>query len=966
MSQPTQPLPTTTGSLAAVRVKTVNKQIFRALLSIASAALLIRVAGLFNQVVISSHFGAGAIMDAFFVASTLPTLMGQLIVSAIEASVIPVYSRIRAEGSKEQAYRLFSTLLNLLLVGAILLTLLILIFRQQMILFSAPALDPFRQGLAVDLTPFIFPSLFIMVIIGYLECILNTEGQFGWPAYAGILVPLSTAVLVVMLGNFQGVVILCIGTLLGQCLQLSVIILRARRAGLKYRPIIDLHNPAISLILAAAWPVLVGAFIDQGSPLVDQIFASFLSPGSISALSYALKLVGVFTGVIFVSVGRAALPYLSRQVAKNDMKVFKATLRLYLWAIGIGTTILAAFVLVFSHPLVQLFFQRGVFSVEDTNRTATTLIGFVIGLTPMALGFILAMTFNALGKNRVLMYVTSLSVVANALFDYIFARLWQSFGIALATSAVYFCTMFILLFTLRRIVGKLDFFTLPGEVMKTVWTLRMDRYVLRWVDRKEEVFFSFGLPFYLGKLGQQLARLGLVCAAFALGIIGVLVNYSYALRATFGSLVILAFLRYRYALLITWVLINAFIGSSLPIFNGNNLVSGLTIPTILLLFCIPIQQTVKRMPALLYFLIYLLWAFASIGISAIGVGSFLTLWTIYLDYLLVSALTINILSTRRRLLILIDAIIIIGTLISLYGIYGYLTKQNGIQEAGVSSLFRISSIFDVPPTLSLFLSIIIPLSVYRTLTLQGLKGIYAALATFILLAALGLTFTRGAYIGIVVGIIVLISFLPSRKLKIGVLASFAALGAFIVLVAIVGHIPIFTRFFSEDVATLNGRTYLWQAVLDHFDPTQLLGNGLSASNVLLTQLQVGSFGNVIATAPHNIFLAALYDHGVIGASLLVLVFIALVINLIRGWRKAVSREHRILYAAVLGILASVLVQSLESGDFWIQSIGIYFWIAMALPFALCWSQSKHLIESGEEIFDKFDEVTERRVRAIRL
>jgi putative peptidoglycan lipid II flippase len=436
----------------------INRQIFRALLSISSAALLIRAAGLLNQIVVTGTFGAGAAMDAYFVASALPTVLGQLIASALEASVIPVYTRLRGEGISEQASRLFSTVLNILLVGSILLTLLALAFRQQLILLSAPALDPFRRGLAVDLTPFIFPVLFTIVINSYLEYVLNTEGQFGWPAYSGIVVPLTTALLILTIGGSNGVVLLCIGVLLGQCLQLCVILLRALRAGFKYRPIIDLRQPALGMIVAAAWPVFLGAWISQAGPLVDQIFASFLAAGSISALSYALKLISVPVGVVFASVGRAALPYLSLQASTKDLRAFKETLCFYLWIVGVGTVILTAFMIALAHPIVEILFQRGAFTAENTAHTAKTLVGFSIGLVPMALGFILAKAFGALGKTRVLMYVTTFSVFANAGFDYLFAQLWQSEGIALATSAVYFCTMVILFSTLRQTIGTLQFF----------------------------------------------------------------------------------------------------------------------------------------------------------------------------------------------------------------------------------------------------------------------------------------------------------------------------------------------------------------------------------------------------------------------------------------------------------------------------------------------------------------------------
>ncbi len=947
MSRSSGPLTTTTAHMMAVRVKSANKYIFRALLSLASAALLVRVFGMLNQIVVTGHFGAGATMDAYFVATALPLLLAQMISSALEASVIPVYTRMRTQG-KEQASVLFSTLLNLLVLGCGLFVLLMLTFRRQLIYLSAPGLDSYRAGLAISLTPFIFPVLVLMVVIGFLDAILNAEGQFGWPAYAGLLVPLTTAILVLTLGRFEGVVVLCIGILVGTCLQLCMVLVRARRAGLAYRPVMNLRHPAIGVILVAVWPLLIGALIDQASPLVDLIFASSLSAGSISALNYSLKLISVIVGVIFISVGRAAFPYLSRQASINDMKAFKETLRLYLWAVGGATIVIAVLMFVLAHPIVQILFQRGAFTADDTSHTASTLRGFVFGLVPMALGFLTARAFSALGKTRVLMGVTAFSVLANAIFDYIFARFWLSTGIAVATSAVYFCTMFILFFMLQRKIGRLNLFTPPSQLLNVLQKIGSGSHYLKLVSRKQNRLFPFGIPY---GVRQHIIRIGIVLVVFAIGIAGVIQNTLYTVRVALGSLAVLALLRYRYALLIAWAMLDVFIGSSLQIFQGNNFDTGLTVPTLLLMTCMPIKQTFRRMRALAILLIFLLWVFVGIGISPVSVGAFLTSWLLMLDLVAVSVLAINLLTTRRRLLGLIDTILLVSTFVSLYGIYGYITKQNGIGDA-TGSLFRIGSVFgQTPPTLAFFLTMIIPLAIYRTFTLQGLKRAGGVVLVLVFLMTLGLTFTRTAFISMPLSMIVLILFLPSRKMRIGLLSGILALASLIVLVMKLGNLPLFARFFSQDITTLNGRTYIWQALLDRFDPTQLLGNGFNAANVLLTNLNVGFGGGVIATAPHNFILEALYDHGIIGATLLILTFATLAVSLIRGARKSIG-EQRTLFAVALAVFVNVLLQSLDNNEIWNQAIGIYFWIIMALPFALCWSASKQSPpEANKEAFD---------------
>ena len=910
----TQSFSGTTGQMAALAVKSANSKIFRALMSIASAALLIRIMGIVNQVVVTDRFGEGAAMDAYIIASTLPLLIGQLINGTVQITVIPVYTRIRTRGRKEEASRLFSTLLNLSLLGSAALTACMLLFHTGVIHLSAPALDPLRLQLASNLSLIIYPVLLLMVVIGFLECILNAEGQFGWPAYAGLLVPLITALLVFVLGKSQGVIMLCVGMLVGLLLQLGIFILRVRRAGITYHPVLELRNPALRAVCIAAWPALLASFISQISPLIDQVFASFLSVGSISALSYALKLNSVPIGVIFASVGKAALPYLASQAGLKDVQGLKRTLHLYIWVVALGTAALSILIAILAHPLVQILFQRGAFSADNTNRTAITLVGFTIGLVPMSVIFILTQAFSALGKTRILLLMSIYNVVANAVFDYIFASFWQSQGIALATSVMYFGGMFIEFALLQHILGPLNMLTPPIEVKRM-----LNKF--------------FNLPFF----SQMLLRIVFAVLVFAIGIFGILENATYTLRLSLGSGIVLLFLRYRYALLLTWALINVFIGSSLPFFNGNNLDTGLTIPTLLLLTRFPLGQIFKRMPALCILLGYLLWVLASIGISNLSLNTFLISWLLLLDYLAVCILTIVVCTTQRRLLRLIDAILLISLFVAGYGIYSYLTQQNGVYDPA-TGLFRTFSIFGSAPTCGLFFSTIIPLAFYRLLTLRGFKIVGGLFMIAMLLLGLVLTFARSSFITIPISIVIMAFFLPSRKMKVSLFSCIAAISIIAWLGTAIGNIPIFDRFLNQDISTLNGRTYLWQAVLQHFDPTKLLGNGFHASDILLTNLKVGyggAYGGVIATTTQNLYLTALYDHGIIGLGLLILLFVSLLLNIIQGIRTTTGNQ-RMLFATALAAFLSMIVQSFASSDVWIPGIGIYFWIIMALPFVQHW------------------------------
>ena len=941
VTEKSQPLGTTSARLVAVRLKSANKNIFRALLNLASANLLIRVMGLFNTIVVSARFGQGPEMDAYFVASSLPILFSQLLGSALESSVIPIYARVITKGRREEAYRLFSTLLNLLIIGCLMLTLAMFFLREPLLRISAPGTSINVLNLTIHLAPLVFPVLFFMVLNSFMECLLNAEGKFGWPAYAGLLVPLTTATIVLIMGGqkhstYGGIFAIGIGSLIGQFLQLCVIILRARRAHLKYLPILDLKHPELKAVFSLAWPALFSSLIGLASPLIDQIFASLQTTGTISVINNAQKINSVPTGVIFAAASRAVLPYLAAQAAIKDMKAFKNTLRLYVWGVALITLGVSLIMGIFAEPIVMLLFKRGAFSDQDVQRTALTLVGFSIGLVPMAVGFILSRAFSALGKSKFLLFVTTFSVGINTVADAIFGHLWQSFGLALATSLYYFIALFVLIFALTRSIGKLNLFTPPPELSQAIWKITHRSYAPRWNSWKEENLYAQGIS--LQEFGRQVSRWFIILAVFLGGIIGSVTNAAMTVRVAFGGLVVMALIRYQYVLLIGWACINVFIGSPLPFFNGNNLMSGLTIPTLLLMFYLPTKEAFKRMPVLPFFLAFLLWVLISIKLSALPLGAFLTSWTTNLDFVAVGVMVMACITTRKRLLLFIDAMLGAALFITLYGLWGYVTHKMGVMDPN-TGYFRIGSIFDTnPPELGLYLSIMTPLLIYRLTTVRGRRLLFGLGVMVLFLAALGLTFARGPLVSFPLGALVITFFLPTRKMRNVAILSFLAVGVLIILATLIWNLPIFNRFFSPDVVTLNGRTQLWKAILDHFDPAQLLGYGHKASDQLLDNLHVGFAGSVIATVAHNIFLETLYDHGIIGLVILILTFVALGASLIRKWFTARIAEQRMLIAMVLWIYINVIIQVNETNDFWSQAIGIYIFMTAALPFAFFWDK----------------------------
>jgi putative peptidoglycan lipid II flippase len=445
--------------------RSVNAGVLIAMVSLASTTIAARVVGLVNQIVISSHFGAGAAMDAYFAAVAAPTLFTDLAVTALEYAVIPVYIRLDRAGREDEAAIVLSTLLNvvLMLLGCVTAAM-VLLPRYTMLVF-APGVSRSTVAIGVRLLPLVAPTLMLNIAVGFITSMLNATGRFVVPALTTMLVPAGTIVLTLVLGHTYGVYALGTGLLLGTAAQALVVIALARQTKLRYRPVLHLRHHEVRHSLKQFVFMLGGSALTLANPVVDQIVASLLGTGGISWLSYALKIINVPVGVIFVAAARGIYPTLSNQAAARDVPGIKKTLRMFVWLVGLVSLGVSVVIVAFAGPIITIIFRHGAFTAHDARVTSAVLTGFAVGLCPMALGFMVPRVFGALSRNDVLLKVSVFTLALNALLDLALARVLGVPGIALGTSLDYLISTLTLIFVLRRLIGPLGLLRPPPELL---------------------------------------------------------------------------------------------------------------------------------------------------------------------------------------------------------------------------------------------------------------------------------------------------------------------------------------------------------------------------------------------------------------------------------------------------------------------------------------------------------------------
>ncbi|RMF22427.1 MAG: hypothetical protein D6760_07500, partial [Deltaproteobacteria bacterium] len=145
--------------------------------------------------------------------------------------------------------------------------------------------------------------------------------------------------------------------------------------------------------------------------------ASLLPERSISYLWYADRVFEFPLGIVAVAVGTAALPSLSGQASVGRyraMSVSTAYAMRLVWALAIPAM---AGIWLLAPAIIEVLFQRGRFSPQDTAMTAWALRAYAFGMLGVATTRVLISVFYALERPRIPVLTASLALVVNAACD---------------------------------------------------------------------------------------------------------------------------------------------------------------------------------------------------------------------------------------------------------------------------------------------------------------------------------------------------------------------------------------------------------------------------------------------------------------------------------------------------------------------------------------------------------------------
>jgi putative peptidoglycan lipid II flippase len=352
-----------------------------------------RVLGLAREAVIAGLFGAGAAVDAFTAASTIPTTLYDLLINgAISAALVPVFSEY-AEGDEREFWHVASTIINLaLLVMAAVVALLIWLAPQVMGVLAGGFRADIRDQ-ATQMVRLLLPAAIFMGLSGLITALLYARQRFLLPAFTASAYNLGIILGAALLTPLLGPLSLVVGVLAGALLQVLLQLPGLR--SMAYRPVLDLKHPGVRRILFLYAPVSLGIGFSIAGTVLDRNLASGLGEAAISTQRFATTLIQFPLGLVAAAVSFAVLPTLSRQASAGDDDAFRTTLAMGMKVVLLLVLPATAGLAALAFPSTAAIFQRGKFDAADTASTARALLLYLPGLPAAALDQMLLFAFYA-------------------------------------------------------------------------------------------------------------------------------------------------------------------------------------------------------------------------------------------------------------------------------------------------------------------------------------------------------------------------------------------------------------------------------------------------------------------------------------------------------------------------------------------------------------------------------------------
>jgi putative peptidoglycan lipid II flippase len=426
------------------------------------STLLSRIIGLVRVKYIMWLFGSGMQADALNAAFVLPDMISYFLVGgAASITFVTILTRYRETGREAEGQRSLSVILTtmyLVLGAAILLA---EIAAPWYIHWWFDGFDADKAALCIKLTRILLPAQLFFFAGGVFGAVLLVRKQFNVQAVSPLIYNLGTIVGGLLLVKRLGVSSLAIGTVAGAFFGPFLLnAVFARRAGTRYRPILDWHDEGLREWVRLSLPLMAGVSLVTADNWIIAHFASKIG-GAVSLFNYAKQLFTAPMAMLAQAAGAASMPFFASLWAKDNRYEFANVVADSVSRVACLGLLAASAMVALGRPMIDLVFTGGRFSAADANLCFAYFAVFSLSVFLWSAQSIYSRAFFAAGNTFVPMVAgTAVTIVSLPIYLAMF-HASGAMGLAIASDlgiALQTLTIAVLLHQRRMVsLASLDY-----------------------------------------------------------------------------------------------------------------------------------------------------------------------------------------------------------------------------------------------------------------------------------------------------------------------------------------------------------------------------------------------------------------------------------------------------------------------------------------------------------------------------
>lgn len=340
-------------------------------IAISLLAGLSSLAGFASNLVIAHVFGAGADVDAYLAAASVPTVISALLGSMLNFSLVPYLLNLRSDPAVATAFTrsMFSWVVGFCFVFAVTGA---VVSGSVLEMLSPEARDSHEQVAIVA-----WCAGAALILVNFVGCLLYARESY-YVVTCVSMFPSLGIIVATMAWSTGGILMVPVGMLIGT---LAALLFLLSRTPELFRSVSSSSGAELRRYVAGIPAVIFAMSCFSSYALIDAYWASRLGEGSLSYLGFSQRILIAVGNLAVVGPSAIVLPLMARSAPDSRSPIES------LLAVASGTTLVAggicAALASLANPAIALIFQHGSFDAVATNGVAGVLAIMLCGAVPM-------------------------------------------------------------------------------------------------------------------------------------------------------------------------------------------------------------------------------------------------------------------------------------------------------------------------------------------------------------------------------------------------------------------------------------------------------------------------------------------------------------------------------------------------------------------------------------------------------